>query len=130
MKILLSPDERRAFCAQAHGLDPVVMIGDQGLTPAVLKEIERALTAHELIKVRAFTDEREQRSGWFEEICDSLTAAPIQHIGKMLVIWRKSEEKARAAAKKASKPKAPRLTKRQEENKAAGLTRRRVVRKT
>ena len=129
MKIILSPAERRTLRAQAHALDPVVMIGDQGLRPSVMKEIERALEAHELIKIRAFTDEREQRSGWFDDICNSLSAAPVQHIGKMLVIWRKSEEKAKAAAKKASKPKPPRLTKRQEEAKAAGQTRRRVTRK-
>ncbi len=129
MEIILSPAERRALRAQAHGLDPVVMIGNDGLTTSVLKEIERALDAHELIKVRAFSDERELRSGWFDEICDRLAAAPVQHIGKMLVIWRKSEEKAKAAAKKASKPKPPRLTKRQEEAKAAGQARRRVVRK-
>ena len=129
MKIILSPAERRTLRAQAHALDPVVMIGDQGLRPSVMKEIERALEAHELIKIRAFTDDREQRSTWFDEICNALAAAPVQHIGKMLVIWRKSEEKAKAAAQKASKPKPPRITKRQEEARAAGQTRRRVVRK-
>jgi len=88
MKITLSPIERRALKAQAHALTPVVMIGDQGLTPAVILEIERNLKAHELIKIRASTDDREARESWLHEICLALHAAPVQHIGKMLVIWR------------------------------------------
>ena len=93
MKNTLSPIERRALKAQAHALDPVVMIGDQGLTPAVILEIERNLKAHELIKVRASTDDREARESWLHEICVALHAAPVQHIGKMLIIWRKKPEK-------------------------------------
>jgi len=89
MKSTLSPIERRALKALAHALDPVVMIGDQGLTPGVILEIERSLKAHELIKVRASTDDREARESWLHEICLALHAAPVQHIGKMLVIWRK-----------------------------------------
>src|SRR4051812_40800957 len=89
MKTTLSPIERRAFKAQAHALSPVVLIGDQGLTGAVIKEIDRSLKAHELIKVRATTNDREQREAWFGDICKTLDAAPVQHIGKMLVIWRK-----------------------------------------
>jgi putative YhbY family RNA-binding protein len=92
MKITLSPIERRALKARAHTLDPVVMIGDHGLTPAVILEIERNLTAHELIKIRAATDDREARESWLHEICLALHAAPVQHIGKMLVIWRKKPE--------------------------------------
>ncbi len=88
MKTTLSPIERRALKAQAHALDPVVRIGDQGLTPAVILEVERTLKAHELIKIRASTDDREARESWMHEICLALHAAPVQHIGKMLVIWR------------------------------------------
>ncbi len=140
MKILLSPTERRALRAEAHSLSPVVMIGGEGLTPAVLREIDKSLISHELIKIRVMSDDREARATWFEEICENLKAAPVQMIGKILVIWRHSPEKAKAekaaAAKKAARPKAPRLTKRQEEARAAGTvkgkaaaTRRRVVRK-
>ena len=82
MKITLSPIERRALKAKAHALIPVVMIGDHGLTPAIIREIDRNLKAHELIKIRASTDDREQRTKWFDEICDALNAAPIQHIEK------------------------------------------------
>ena len=94
MKTTLSPIERRALKAQAHALDPVVRIGDQGLTPAVILEVERNLKAHELIKVRASTDDREARESWLHEICLALHAAPVQHIGKMLVIWRKKPAEA------------------------------------
>lgn len=96
------------------------MIGNDGLTPKVLAEIERTLMAHELIKIRVFNDDREQRETWLNEICEQLSAAPIQHIGKLLVIWRKSEEKVKEAAKKASRPKPRRLTKREEEAQASG----------
>ncbi len=94
MKHSLSPIERRALKALAHALDPVVMIGDQGLTPAVILEVERNLKAHELIKVRAATDDREARESWLQEICKALHAAPVQHIGKILIIWRKKPEVA------------------------------------
>lgn len=98
MKITLSPIERKALKAEAHALDPVVLIGDQGLTAAVLKEIDRSLKAHALIKVRAATDEREQREAWLAEIADALNAAPVQHIGKMLVVWRKKPEEKKKTA--------------------------------
>ena len=108
------------------------MIGNDGLTSTVIAEIERSLMAHELIKIRVFNDDRAQREVWLNEICDQLSAASVQHIGKLLVIWRKSEEKAKLAAQKASRPKPPRLTKREEEARASGQKpslRRRVVRK-
>jgi putative YhbY family RNA-binding protein len=84
----LSPAERADLRSQAHALKPVVLIGAEGLTDAVLKEINVHLEAHRLIKVRVFGDEREARAAVYDEICDRLNAAPIQHIGKLLVIWR------------------------------------------
>ncbi|ESH89029.1 RNA-binding protein, partial [Cupriavidus sp. HPC(L)] len=64
------------------------MIGAEGLTRAVLAEIDRSLAAHDLIKIRVFGDERDTRIAIYEAICDELGAAPIQHIGKLLVVWR------------------------------------------
>ena len=86
--IQLTPAQRKDKRADAHHLDPVVMIGGDGLTPAVVKEIDAALNAHGLIKVRVFSDERETRSTFFSGLADTLSAAPIQHIGKLLVLWR------------------------------------------
>jgi RNA-binding protein len=129
MKITLSPIERRALKAKAHELVPVVMIGDHGLTPAIIREVDRNLKAHELIKIRASTDDREQRIKWFDEICDALNAAPVQHIGKIYILWRHSPELLAARAKAALPPtrrKAARVTKRQEENRAAGITKKKV----
>ncbi|KVD35501.1 RNA-binding protein [Burkholderia ubonensis] len=94
----LSPAERSALRSEAHALKPVVLIGAEGLTDAVLKEIKVHLDAHQLIKIRVFGDERDKRIAIYDEICDRLNAAPIQHIGKLLVIWR-PEEAAPAPAR-------------------------------
>jgi putative YhbY family RNA-binding protein len=94
--IQLSVAERKAHRAEAHHLDPVVMIGNDGLTPAVKKETDAALNAHGLIKVRVLGDDREQRDAIYRELCEDLNAAPIQHIGKLLVLWRPKPEKTRA----------------------------------
>ena len=97
----LSPAERSALRSQAHALKPVVLIGAEGLTDAVLKEIKVHLDAHQLIKIRVFGDERDERIAIYDEICDRLSAAPIQHIGKLLVLYRpkKEEKKARGTRK-------------------------------
>jgi RNA-binding protein len=84
----LTPLERKALKARAHALEPVVMIGASGLTPAVLREVDRALTAHELIKVRAGGDDRFARKDLMTALCEQTGAAPVQHIGKVLVLWR------------------------------------------
>ena len=84
----LTPAERKANRAEAHHLDPVVMIGAEGLTPAVLKEADAGLAAHGLIKVRVFSDDRASREALFTSLCDQIGAAPVQHIGKLLVLWR------------------------------------------
>lgn len=86
--ITLTPAQRKAHRADAHHLAPVVMIGSDGLTPAVVKETDAALKAHGLIKVRVFSDDREARETIWATLCDALNAAPIQHIGKLLILWR------------------------------------------
>ena len=87
----LSSSARRALRAAAHHLDPVVMMGQHGLTPAVLHEIDLALTAHALIKVRAGSDEREIRDGYLAEICEKLSCESVQHLGKLFVLWRNAD---------------------------------------
>jgi putative YhbY family RNA-binding protein len=89
----LTPTQRKAQRAKAHALNPVVMIGNDGLTVAVRKEIDRALSSHGLIKIRVLGDDRDARIAMYESICDDLSAAPIQHIGKLLVVWRPMESK-------------------------------------
>lgn len=135
MKIELSPIARQALKGRAHALDTLVIIGDNGLTANVIREIDRTLKAHELIKIRANSDDRDERAAWLDKICGTLSAAPVQLIGKTLVIWRENPEKALARTKEAAraamppvKPKEKRLTKHQEEMRATGQmkTRRRV----
>ena len=94
----LTPAERSALRSQAHGLSPVVMIGESGLTPAVVKEADTALKAHGLIKVRVFGDDREARVSYYETLCEQLGAAPVQHIGKLLVLYRPKVDKPKAAS--------------------------------
>lgn len=94
--LALSAAQRREHRAASHHLDPVVAIGADGLTPTVRKEIDAALTAHGLIKVRVFNDDRAARERLLAELTDSLSAAAVQHIGKLLVLWRPTPPKARA----------------------------------
>ncbi len=88
----ITADQRRALRARAHALNPVVAISQNGLSESVLQEISTCLERHELIKIRVFNDDREQRAQYFDTICQQLGAAPVQHIGKLLVIWRPSAE--------------------------------------
>lgn len=88
LPIALTPDDRRALRARAHHIDPVVMIGDAGLSRAVLAEADRALGTHELIKIRVLGDDREQRRALLAEICSALGCTAVQSIGKLLVVYR------------------------------------------
>ncbi len=75
----------------AHSLSPVVMIGNNGLTENVLKEIELNLNAHELIKIQVAGDDRDARKLMYAEMCSKTNATPVHHIGKQLVVYRASE---------------------------------------
>lgn len=106
----LTSAQVRELRARAHGLNPVVSISENGLTDAVLKEIDVCLKAHELIKIRVYGDSRDDRLAYLERICAELGAAPVQHIGKLLVVYRPVPADATKAA--ARRPTAPRRTKR------------------
>jgi RNA-binding protein len=95
-RIVLSIQDRKTHRADAHHLDPVVMIGGDGLTPAVQKETDLALKAHGLIKVRVLGDDRDARLAIYDALADALGAAQIQAIGKLLVLWRPKVEKEKA----------------------------------
>ncbi len=110
--IELTPAQRRALRARAHALHPVVSVSQKGLSEPVLKEIDRCLKAHELIKVRIYEAERDERESLFQAICDALDCAPVQHIGNILVVWREKPE-APVVTPAAKKPSGRRLTKRE-----------------
>lgn len=116
-ELAISTSGRRALKAEAHSLNPVVIIADNGLSPSVLKEIDHSLNTHGLIKIRVVSDERELRESYLAEICQTLGAAAIQHIGKLLVVWRpKLEIKADKSGKAATRRKTPRPLKRNFQN--------------
>ena len=93
----LTPTERRALRANAHHLDPVVTVGQHGLTAPVIHEIDLALTKHELVKVRVFGDDRAAREGMLAQVCADLDCAAVQHLGKIFVLWRPNPEKKKPA---------------------------------
>jgi putative YhbY family RNA-binding protein len=86
----LDSAERKALKARAHKLEPMVIIGAKGLTDQVLVEIERALKAHELIKVRAPELDRDARDAAYDAICEKTGAAAVQQVGKVFVLFRKN----------------------------------------
>ncbi len=114
-EIQLTPKERQTLKARAHGLKPVVLLGNSGLSGPVMKEIDRALAAHELIKVKVPSDDRDERDSVFADIAEALSAARVQSIGKLLVLYRPAPDEIEGdsaatrprAAAPARSPKAP-----------------------
>lgn len=98
-ELLLPHDQILNLRADAHRLAPVVLMGAGGLSAAVLKEIDRALAAHGLIKVRASKNEREQREAMYLAIAEQLAAARIQCIGNTFVLFRPIPPAAPAPAR-------------------------------
>ena len=94
----LTSAARRALRAKAHHLQPVVAIGANGLTRAVLHEIDVNLIAHELVKIRVFDADRDAREELLTHVCAELGAAPVQHLGKTLTLWRAAPAAQTAAA--------------------------------
>ena len=112
--LILTVSERRDLKARAHALNPTVMIGNAGLSEAVLKEIAASLKNHELIKIRVMSDDRAQRAVILESICAQLNAAPVQHIGKILVVYQPNPEAHQIEIKKMPRHKGKKpLTKKQ-----------------
>ena len=88
MALTLTTRERAHLKARAHALEPVVQTGASGVTDAVVAEVDRALTAHELIKVRIGGDDRERRIATGDELCTRTGAAAVHRVGKILILWR------------------------------------------
>lgn len=103
----ISSSQRRELRAQAHHLDPVVSIAGNGLSTSVLKEIDGALNAHELIKIRVYGDDREARAAYLSEICTQLNCAAVQNIGKLLIVFRPNPKLHQPAPAETQKPKRP-----------------------
>lgn len=118
-KLELTSQERSALRAAAHPLHPIVLIGDRGLTESVLSEIDRSLSAHELIKVRVSGAERDAREAMLASICETLSCAAVHHLGKTLIIYRPdlvaqhARTEARNATRAVRKPSDPYVPKKQ-----------------
>lgn len=89
----LTRDFLKELRGRAHGLSPVVMVGQSGLSDGVLAAIEDALEAHELIKVKMLDDDRDQRAAWIGQILEASGAAKVLAVGKMVSIYRKRKPK-------------------------------------
>ena len=98
----LSAKDRATLRARAHGLKPVVWVAESGVTPGAMREIDRALAAHELVKINAAVDGRHARAALLDDICATLGAQPVQVIGKMLIAFRRRAESAEPAAQPAT----------------------------
>jgi putative YhbY family RNA-binding protein len=92
------------------------MIGNDGLTPAVSREIDVNLKSHELIKIRMMGEGRETREALAHAICEAIDATVVQHIGKILVVYRPKPPEEHKAAPRRARRKAPRRTKRSYQN--------------
>src|SRR3982751_5130935 len=88
MPVSLTPRERTHPKGRAHPLEPVVHVGGAGLTDTVIAEVDRALTAHELIKVKIGGADRDARAAMCDALCERVDAAEVQRVGKVLVLWR------------------------------------------
>jgi len=108
MALSLDNETRRALKKQAHHLKPVVQSGAAGLSAPVLAEIDRALTDHELVKIKLATDDKAARRKEIDTTCDDLDAACIQHIGRTATLYRPNpEDKTKPAAKSRNSPQMP-----------------------
>ena len=103
---LLNSAGHRSLRARAHALSPVVIVSGAGLSDSVMGEIERCLKTHELIKIRVLGDDRLQREDLLAQICERAGASPIQHIGKILVVYRERPEPPAPKRAPVAKPKA------------------------
>ena len=84
----LTSRERAHLKSRAHALEPVVHIGGSGVTDAVVAEVDRALTAHELIKVKIGGDDRGERVAIGDQLCVRTDAAVVHRVGKVVILWR------------------------------------------
>lgn len=88
MAVTLTSRERAHLKGRAHSLEPVVRIGHAGVTPELLAEVDRALTAHELIKVSIAVEDRDERRAVGDSLAERVDATPVHRVGKVLILWR------------------------------------------
>lgn len=87
----LDAARRRMLRGIGHHLDPVVTVGEDGASGGVIAETERALTDHELVKIRLPAGDRARRAALSKALCDATGAEAVQHIGRMALLYRPAE---------------------------------------
>ena len=93
----LTDSQRRHLRGLAHHLKPVVMVGQDGLKPTVLAEIDAALTAHELVKVKVAAADRDERAAMVAAIAATAGAEVVQSIGHVAALFRRNPKKPKVA---------------------------------
>ena len=88
----LSNQQKKQFRAIGHHLKPVVTIAGKGASPSVVKELERAISDHELIKIRLVVGDRTERHSILAEVNDVLGSVTVQQIGNVALIYRAAAE--------------------------------------
>lgn len=97
MPATLSSRERAQLKARAHALEPIVRLGNAGITPELVAEVDRALAAHELIKVSIAVEDRDERRALGETLAAQVDGTAVHRVGKVLILWRaRSREESRA----------------------------------
>ncbi len=89
---MLTEPQKKHLRRLAHALQPLVTLGNAGLSDAVVKELDRALTDHELVKVRARAPDRDQRDAWLTELARRTDSTLVQRIGNVAIIYRADAE--------------------------------------
>lgn len=97
----LTETQKKFLRGRGHALSPVVIVGDAGLTPAVLAELESALAHHELLKVKLRTGDRDLRDEYIARICSGLEAELVQRIGYVALLYRRNPDKQKIQLPKA-----------------------------
>jgi RNA-binding protein len=93
----LSPSQRRYLRSLAHDLSPVILLGAKGATEAVAKELDLALSHHELVKVKLSGGDKEERDAQIAFLVDGTGAESIQQIGHIVVLFRRNEDEPKLA---------------------------------
>jgi RNA-binding protein len=93
----LSPSQRRYLRSLAHDLSPVILMGAKGATEAVLKELDLALTHHELVKVKLSGGDKDERQAQIDFLIEGTQAESVQQIGHIVVLFRRNEDEPKLA---------------------------------
>ncbi|TBR39134.1 MULTISPECIES: ribosome assembly RNA-binding protein YhbY [Dyella] len=93
----ISPSQRRYLRSLAHDLKPVILLGNKGATDAVLKELDLALSHHELVKIKLSGGDKDERQEQIDFLANGTSAENVQQIGHIVVLFRRNEDEPKLA---------------------------------